>query len=138
MFAKLILNPYRRKAPQPATTASKGKGKEAATTAASNSTAAGSSSTASGATSNAATSASANAAAAAQRRQPVGKVIHYFADNQSQGYDGMAFQEAYKTQILAKIQEIQDARNDEKPWADAVDVSEDDLQALVRNILGAQ
>lgn len=58
-------------------------------------------------------------------------MIHYFADNQSQGYDGLAFQEAYRSQILAKVQELQDAKKDEKPEESEIDVKEEDLQAFV-------
>lgn len=58
-------------------------------------------------------------------------MIHYFADNQSQGYDGLAFQEAYKTQVLAKVQEIQDAKKDEKSEDADVDVKDEDLQTFV-------
>lgn len=44
----------------------------------------------------------------------------------------MAFQEAYKTQILAKIQEIQDAKKDEKSEEAEVDASDADLETFVR------
>lgn len=44
----------------------------------------------------------------------------------------MAFQEAYKTQILAKIQEIQDAKKDEKSEEVEVDISDADLETFVR------
>lgn len=43
----------------------------------------------------------------------------------------MAFQEAYKTQVLAKIQEMQDAKQNEPPSADEVNVKDEDVQALV-------
>ncbi|KAK9896734.1 hypothetical protein P389DRAFT_196807 [Cystobasidium minutum MCA 4210] len=118
------------KAPTPSTSASaasKGKGKEGAGTT-STSTATSSSNTT---TTGSSSTPSANASAAAQRRQPIGKVIHYFADNQSQGYDGLAFQEAYKTQVLAKVQEIQDAKKDEKSEDADVDVKDEDLQTFI-------
>jgi hypothetical protein len=93
-----------------------------------NNTTSSSSSTSATQTTNASAAAG---AAATQRRQPIGKVIHYFADNQSQGYDGLAFQEAYKTQVLAKVQALQDAKKNEKVDETDVEVKDEDVEMLV-------
>lgn len=65
-------------------------------------------------------------------------MIHYFADSQSQGYDGAAFQEAYRG-VLQKLQETQEASaaaaqkggDDEEAEKAIAELKEEDLQTFV-------
>lgn len=118
------------------TTASKGKGKE---TTASNGNGASTSTSAT-----ASTSASASSGVAFQRRQPIGKVIHFFVDGDGkQGYDGAKFQEAYSELVLKRVQAMEDEReNGEREKSEAEkekeklksDIKDEDLEFFVGDV----
>ena len=114
---------------------SNNKGKGKAEPASSSNDAKASSST-STSTATASTSTSTSTSASTVRRAPVGKVIHYFADSPTQGYDGAKFTDTYQKHVL-RLNEEQElsatkrAVEEQKREERLADLKEDDIALLV-------